>query len=81
MINFRASHTLLNVIKILIKSEKDQQNFLPIKTPWVCGLIFPLIRFYGFSISEINDNNSEVNKSWQIYFLLTQKEILKSGHS
>ena len=49
--------------------------------PWDCGLIFPLVRFYGFGISGINDSNSVVNKSWQIYFLLTQKEILKSGHS
>ena len=64
-----------------MKSEKDQRNILPIKIPWVCGLIFLLVRFYGFEISGINDNNSEVNKSWQIYFLLTQKEILKSGHS
>ena len=66
---------MLNFIKILMKSEKDQRNILPI--PWVFGLIFPLVRFYGF---EISDNNSEVNNSWQIYFLLTQKEILKSGH-
>ena len=65
-----------------MKSEKDQRNILLIKKiPWVCGLIFPLVRFYGFGISGINDNSSEVNKSWQICFLLTQKEILKSGHS
>ena len=61
VINFRASHMLLNVVKILIKSEKDQRNILPIKKiPWVCGLIFPLVRFYDFAISGINDNNSEV---------------------
>ena len=65
-----------------MKSEKDQRNILPIKKiPWVYGLIFPLVRFYRFGISVIKDNNSEVNKSWKIYFLLTQKEILKSGHS
>ena len=50
------------------------------KIPCVCGLIFPLVRFYGFGIYGINDNNSEVIKSWQIYLLLTQKEILKSDH-
>ena len=50
------------------------------KIPCVCGLILPLVRFYGFGISGINENNSEVIKSWQIYLLLTQKEILKSGH-
>ena len=76
VIKFRASHTLLNAIKILMKSEKDQR-----KIPWVCGLILPLVRFYGLGISGINDNNSEANKSWQIYFWLNQKEILKSGHS
>ena len=64
-----------------MKSEKDQRNILLIKKIlWVCGLIFPLVRFYGFGISGINDNSSEVNKSWQICFLLTQKEILKSDH-
>ena len=51
------------------------------KITWVCRLVFPFVRFYIFRISGINDNNSEVNKSWQIYFLLTQKEILKSAHS
>ena len=51
------------------------------KISWVSGLVFPLVRFYGFGISGLNDNNSEVNKSWKIYFLLTQKEILKRGHS
>ena len=67
VINFRASHMLLNVVKILIKSEKDQRNILPIKKiPWVCGLIFPLVRFYSFGICGINDDNSEVNQSWQI---------------
>ena len=44
-----------------MKSEKDQRNILPIKKkPWVCGLIFPLVRFYGFGIFGINDNDSEV---------------------
>ena len=43
--------------------------------------MFLLVWFNGFGISGIYENNSEVNKSWQIYFLLTQNEILKSGHS
>ena len=53
------------------KRERSMKYLTSKKIPWVWGLIFPLVRFYDFGISGINDKNSEVNKSWQIYFLLT----------
>ena len=49
VINFRVSHTLLNVVKILIKTEKNQRNILPInKKPWICGLIFSVGKILPF---------------------------------